>query len=399
MSDQRLPIPGQDDGVWGTLLNDFLLVAHNNDGTLKAESYIVNKADNAAVVHNTGNETIAGTKTFTTNPVAPTPTQSNQIATKGYVDLVASQGGAGPSLADVATSGSYNDLVDVPVFADIAASGSYTDLVDAPNFADVASTGSYDDLTNTPDLSVAALSGSYSDLINKPTLSTVAASGSYSDLTGKPSIPNDAGLVHTTGDESIAGNKSFTGSVTVGSNAVVTTNDSRLTNNRTPLDDSVSTQKLQAESVTTDKLATANTPTDGTVLSWSNNELSWEAPGLAPVESVNGQTGAVSLTKSNVGLGNVDNTSDANKPVSSATQTALNAKLPVAGGTLTGDLTLSGAPSSPNHAATKAYVDSQASGTQKLIIGTSEPTLATGQQVLWLDTSNGNVTLNLVTGD
>ena len=38
-------------------------------------------------------------------------------------------------------------------------------------------------------------------------------------------------------------------------------------------------------------------------------------------------TGTVSgITKSMVGLGNVDNTSDANKPVSSATQTALNAK-------------------------------------------------------------------------
>lgn len=33
------------------------------------------------------------------------------------------------------------------------------------------------------------------------------------------------------------------------------------------------------------------------------------------------------LTKSDVGLGNVDNTSDANKPISTATQTALNAKL------------------------------------------------------------------------
>lgn len=32
------------------------------------------------------------------------------------------------------------------------------------------------------------------------------------------------------------------------------------------------------------------------------------------------------VTKANVGLGNVDNTSDANKPVSTATQTALNAK-------------------------------------------------------------------------
>lgn len=47
----------------------------------------------------------------------------------------------------------------------------------------------------------------------------------------------------------------------------------------------------------------------------------------APVTSVAGRTGAVTLSKSDVGLGNVDNTSDANKPVSSATQTALNLKV------------------------------------------------------------------------
>lgn len=44
------------------------------------------------------------------------------------------------------------------------------------------------------------------------------------------------------------------------------------------------------------------------------------------VDSVNGQTGVVVVTKSDVGLSNVDNTSDANKPVSSATTTALNLK-------------------------------------------------------------------------
>jgi hypothetical protein len=42
------------------------------------------------------------------------------------------------------------------------------------------------------------------------------------------------------------------------------------------------------------------------------------------------------ITKSAVGLGNVDNTSDANKPVSTATQTALDAKAPIASPTFTG---------------------------------------------------------------
>jgi hypothetical protein len=44
------------------------------------------------------------------------------------------------------------------------------------------------------------------------------------------------------------------------------------------------------------------------------------------VYSVSGRTGAVTLARADVGLGNVDDTSDAAKPVSTATQTALNGK-------------------------------------------------------------------------
>jgi hypothetical protein len=31
----RLPVPGDDAGAWGAILNDFLSVSHNPDGTLK----------------------------------------------------------------------------------------------------------------------------------------------------------------------------------------------------------------------------------------------------------------------------------------------------------------------------------------------------------------------------
>jgi hypothetical protein len=52
-------------------------------------------------------------------------------------------------------------------------------------------------------------------------------------------------------------------------------------------------------------------------------------------------TGTVSgITKSMVGLGSVDNTSDANKPVSTATQTALDLKASLASPTFTGTVTL-----------------------------------------------------------
>jgi hypothetical protein len=40
MSTQRLPIPGEDNGDWGAILNGFLEVAHNGDGTLLSSAVI-----------------------------------------------------------------------------------------------------------------------------------------------------------------------------------------------------------------------------------------------------------------------------------------------------------------------------------------------------------------------
>jgi hypothetical protein len=56
--------------------------------------------------------------------------------------------------------------------------------------------------------------------------------------------------------------------------------------------------------------------------------IALEAPGGGgggAVDSVNGHTGVVVLAKSDLSLGNVDNTSDVNKPVSTATSTAITA--------------------------------------------------------------------------
>ena len=47
----------------------------------------------------------------------------------------------------------------------------------------------------------------------------------------------------------------------------------------------------------------------------------------APVQTVNGYTGSVNISKLDIDLGNVNNTSDINKPVSTATQAALDLKL------------------------------------------------------------------------
>ena len=85
--------------------------------------------------------------------------------------------------------------------------------------------------------------------------------------------------------------------------------------------------------------------------------LIYDADGMAEksdnsddVVSVNGKTGVVVVNKSDVGLSNVDNTSDLEKPISTLTQTALNLKADNL------DLTTHTTNTSNPHAVTKAQV-------------------------------------------
>lgn len=140
------------------------------------------------------------------------------------------------------------------------------------------------------------------------------------------------------------------------------------------------------------------------------------------VTSVAGKTGAVVVTKSDVGLGSVDNTPDADKPISTATQTALNDTVndativgrdlvmqKVGGGTSNAgtlvpsitigtvttvestndaDATISGV--APNQILNLSLPRGVA-GPANLVVGTVN-TLATGQQGLWVKTdADGNV--------
>ncbi len=47
----RLPNPGSDNGTWGGILNDFLSVEHNSDGTLKSTGSLGSKADASTTVN------------------------------------------------------------------------------------------------------------------------------------------------------------------------------------------------------------------------------------------------------------------------------------------------------------------------------------------------------------
>ncbi len=82
----RLPQPGGDKGTWGEVLNEYLGVEHNSDGTLKSGGTLASYAPLA-------------NPTFTGSVTVPTPTSANQAVTKAYADGLVSSG-----VADATTS-------------------------------------------------------------------------------------------------------------------------------------------------------------------------------------------------------------------------------------------------------------------------------------------------------
>jgi hypothetical protein len=102
----------------------------------------------------------------------------------------------------------------------------------------------------------------------------------------------------------------------------------------------------------------------------SISDFAAAAGAASPVQSVNSQVGDVVLTKSDVGLDQVDNTADIDKPVSSATQTALDGKQDSLGsGTesqfLAGDLTWKSIPTEVPYVAALSW---SGSGPYEMII-------------------------------
>jgi hypothetical protein len=61
-------------------------------------SELATKANDSAVVHLSGAETISGTKTFASAPTVPAPTGTGQVANKAYVDQSVSNVRAGSYL-------------------------------------------------------------------------------------------------------------------------------------------------------------------------------------------------------------------------------------------------------------------------------------------------------------
>ena len=96
------------------------------------------KANDNAVVHVTGNETINGSKLFVTAPSVPSPINPNDAVTKQYVDNSVQNVGSGSyvSIAGATMTGPL-DLSGPPTSATQASTKNYVDLIAAQK-ADLA---------------------------------------------------------------------------------------------------------------------------------------------------------------------------------------------------------------------------------------------------------------------
>ena len=200
-----------------------------------------------------------------------------------------------------------------------------------------------DNVDNTSDINKPVSTATQTALNLKATTSSlaiVATSGSYVDLFNKPTIPG----------------------AQVNSDWAATTGLAQILNKPT----------LSTVATTGSYNDLFSKPTIPTLVSQLINDSGFITSNL--VTSVAGRIGAISLTKSDVGLSNVDNTSDLNKPVSNATQTALNLKQDSNSAvTLTGNQTLT------NKTLTTPVINSP-TGITKSDVGLSN--------VVNLDTSN-----------
>jgi hypothetical protein len=297
----QLPTPGGDAGTWGTILNSFLQVAHNTDGSLQA-----------AAVQNAGAVTSVNGKAPSGGAVSLT---ANDI---GAYSLP----GTGLPLTDLSASVQSSITNAVQIGGDIAGSannpivGSLQGIsLDAASPADgqvlsydaissqwepvTVNAGGVSDATSA-NTGVIQLDG---DLGGSATSPTVVATNLTSALpvnqggTGSRS----QNFVDLTTDQTIAGNKTLTATTTTGSlstTSLKVTGGSPGTGKVLTSDSSGNaTWATGSSTLAGDSDVSISSPGNAQVLTYNSTSSKWQNQALpsSPVSSVATKTGAVTL--------------------------------------------------------------------------------------------------------
>lgn len=149
----RLPTPGGDDGQWGDILNQFLSVEHNANGTLKSNGTL-------------GAYAPLANPTFTGSVTIPAPVNTTDAVTKQYVDAIDNN--------NVKLTGNQT-ISGVKTFTDIVL-GDYGGDAGKIAFTGVAGTGG-----------AIAVYQDASDDLDKPTVALNSSAGLlFGDGSGTP---------------------------------------------------------------------------------------------------------------------------------------------------------------------------------------------------------------------
>ena len=174
-----------------------------------------------------------------------------------------------------------------------------------------------------------------------------------------------------------------------GQTGVITMADLNLENvdNTSDLNKPISTATQSALNA---KLDDSQLSLDGTMAGNSDTEVPSES---AVVTYVSSQIG--NITASDIGLGNVDNTSDANKPISTATQSALDAKLDDSQLDIDDTFTAASDTQIPSQLAVKTYVDNSVSNSSPGVT-TSLPLTVSGTTITLAGNAQGITSIYVV---
>jgi hypothetical protein len=333
----RLPNPGQDDGTWGSILNDFLDVEHNPDGSLKL------RTDPAL----TSKYTKPGTGIPATDLDASSQTKLAQAASAYQ------KPGAGIPETDLNNATQAKIDASATAYQKPAPGIPSNDMTTAVQ----TSLGKADTaLQSAPVSSVNSKTGTV--ILSASDVGAPTTLAGDSDVT--VTTPSDGQvLTYNTTSSKWKNQAAPSAPVTsvAGKTGAVTLTEADIASLTSDLAATEKTANKGAASGyapldTSSKVPTTNLGGSGAdATKFLSGDQTWTTLPAAPVTSVAGRTGAVTLTSTDVGLGSVDNTSDLGKPVSTATQTALNGKVDTTrqitagtgltgGGDLTADRTL-----------------------------------------------------------
>jgi len=208
----RLPEPGSDQGTWGTILNSFLAVEHNTDGTLKTTGSIGAKY---------------------TKPTTGIPETDLASAVQSKLNTVTAHSHVVADITATGVASSTTYLRGDGTWSTPAGGGGGT--VTAANITDATAVGR-NVLTATDATAARSVIGAGTSNLTLGTSSTTAKAGDYAPT------KTDVGLSNV--DNTSDANKPISTAIATALSGKVGTSDSRLTDSRVPTDASVTVAKL-----------------------------------------------------------------------------------------------------------------------------------------------------------